>query len=65
MVMILNDTDFNLGKEIFPKIVTWGEVEGKGSPSVRKLSWKPGGPSLIDLPSIPESVHFNAKLSSN
>ena len=38
MVMILNDTDFNLGKERFPKIVTRGEVKGKGSPSVRKLS---------------------------
>ena len=38
MVMILNDIDFNLGKERFPKIVTWSEVKGKGSPSVRKLS---------------------------
>ena len=43
--MILNDRDFIFVKKRFPKIVTWGEEEGRGSHSVRKLSQRPWGPN--------------------
>lgn len=64
--MILNDRGFIFVKKRFPKIVTWGEVEGRVSHGVRKCLRDPGGTTLIDLPNIPESFHLaNTKLSSN